>query len=279
MRLIDSPAVTALIELALSEDLSLGDITSEMLIPADAAGRAVILTKDTCVIAGLELAQRIFQRVDPTIDFEHTVADGTDVAAGTDIAAVSGSIRSILSGERLALNFLQRMSGIATATRKAAGICDRYGCKIVDTRKTTPGCRVLDKYAVRTGGGSNHRFSLGDGILIKENHILAAGGVEAALSLALRRRRHPLKVQIETRTMDEAERAVAAGADALLLDNMDTDTISSAVSRFGRNVILEASGNITLENLAAYAATGVHLISMGALTHSVIAADLSLYIK
>jgi nicotinate-nucleotide pyrophosphorylase (carboxylating) len=278
MRLANSPAVISLIELALSEDLSMGDITSEMLIPADAAGQAKIVAKDSCIISGQELAQRVFQRVDPEVEFKQLIPDGTHVDAGTDIATVGGAFRSILSGERVALNFLQRLSGISTATSKAAAICDRYGCKIVDTRKTTPGFRVLDKYAVRTGGGSNHRFSLSDGILIKENHIQAAGGVEEAVTLALKHRRHPLKVQIETRTLEEAERAVSAGADALLLDNMNTDSLVDAVSRFSQKVLLETSGNITLDNLAAYAATGVHLISMGALTHSVMAADISLYI-
>ncbi|MBN1356474.1 carboxylating nicotinate-nucleotide diphosphorylase [bacterium] len=279
MEIFNTPAVADLIKIALAEDLILGDATTEILVSETAHSRAVIVAKSPCIVAGQGLAERIYRQVDPGIRYEVLIQDGDHAVPKSEIAIVTGRSRSILAGERLVLNSLQRLSGISTGTHRAAKICSARGCRVIDTRKTIPGWRILDKYAVRVGGGGNHRMSLGDGILIKNNHIQAAGGIETALQTALAKRRHPMKIQIEVRSVREAERAVAAGAEALLLDNMSPSDISMIVSRCASGIILEASGNITWDNLDSYASTGVHFISMGLLTHSVQAADLAMYIE
>jgi len=224
----------------------------------------------------LKIAEAVFRRIDDRITFSPVVQDGYRASTGDKIVSIEGSTRALLAAERTALNFLQRLSGIATLTHSIVESISPAECRVVDTRKTTPGWRVLGKYAVRIGGGRNHRFSLGDGILIKENHIHAAGGIEQALERALANKRHPLIVQIEVRTSDEAARAVRAGAEALLLDNMSPSEVRNIAKLYRSRVLLETSGNITPETIREYALTGVHLISVGRLTHSAPAADLSM---
>ena len=276
MDIFDLPGTHSLIDLALTEDLSLGDVTSEILLDTTASARGEIRAKQSCVIAGQGLAQRVFKRVDTDIQYTEVINDGYCVQNGDLIATITGPVRAILSAERLALNFLQRLSGIATITQKATRGCAGTDCLICDTRKTTPGMRLMEKYAVAMGGGKNHRISLGDGILIKDNHIQAVGGIEAAIKIALKRRRHPLKVQIEVTCFDEAVEAVEAGTDALLLDNMTVELVQHIADKFRNSVFLEASGNMTLDRIPLYARTGVHIISAGFITHSAPAVDLSL---
>ncbi len=273
------PAVLQLIEAAIYEDLSLGDITSDMLIPTGHESFGRLIAKENFVVAGQLIAGKVFHRIDPAIQYRVLVPDGQSACIGQPIAEVNGSTAAILAGERIALNFLQRLSGIATGTRNAVQSLAGTDCRVIDTRKTTPGWRILEKYAVRMGGGWNHRMSLGDGILIKDNHIKAVGSVGKAVALALEKRRHPLKIQVEVTTAAEAAEAVAGGADALLLDNMTPEEIVELAARYRDKVLLETSGNITHETLGKYAAAGVHLISMGKLTHSVTACDISLKLE
>jgi len=271
-----------LIDRAISEDLDLGDITSDILILDKEISCATIVVKQSCVLAGQSIAKLVFTRLDPQVIYETQVSDGSEVKSGACISRIKGSTRSILAGERIALNFLQRMSGIATITKIAVSKIQSTSCVVVDTRKTIPGWRLLDKFAVKMGGGQNHRICLGDGILIKDNHIQAVGGVRKAVELAKRHRRHLLKIQIEVTNSQEAIEAVNAGAEVLLLDNMKPPQLRKTVEKvlaLRRDVTMEASGNINLDNLLEYAQTGVHLISMGYLTHSVPAADLSLYLE
>ncbi|MBN1551742.1 carboxylating nicotinate-nucleotide diphosphorylase [bacterium] len=274
-----SPDILQLIELAIREDLSLGDITSDILIPKHQTGKAVILSKAHGILCGQEIAEMVFARIDQAITCNFHLHDSDLMHPGDIIADISGPVHSILSGERIVLNFLQRLSGIASFTHQATTKCKNTPCRISDTRKTTPGWRILQKYAVACGGGANHRICLGDGILIKDNHIRAAGGIAQALKKALKHRRHLLKVQIEVTTPQEAHAAVENGAEALLLDNMSPEQIQSLVNEFGNRVFLEASGNINETNLESYARTGVNLISMGALTHSFHSLDISLEVE
>jgi len=274
-----NPSFHDLLKIALSEDLQIGDTTSDLLISDSAICQAVIIAKSTCIICGQDVAKTVFQTVDDNVSFDIIIPDGSEVDRGIEIASISGSAHSILSAERIALNFMQRMSGIATATNHMVTLVEDTDCRVVDTRKTLPGHRILDKYAVRTGGGNNHRMNLGDGILIKDNHIEAVGSIQTAVINARTKSRHNLKVQIEVKSYDEAAIAVEAGADALLLDNMTPIEVLRIADKFRTCVILECSGNITSETIRRYADTGIHLISVGALTHSVIAADLSLLFK
>ncbi|MBW3594534.1 MAG: carboxylating nicotinate-nucleotide diphosphorylase [Actinobacteria bacterium] len=267
--------VEALVERFLEEDIGRGDRTTEAVVPDDVRGRARIEAREAAVIAGVDVARLCFSLLGE-VSWEPFVADGSRVEPGATIVRIEGPLRTILTGERTALNLLQRLSGIATMTRSYVDAVAGTPVDIVDTRKTTPGLRALEKYAVRVGGGSNHRAGLDDGILIKDNHIAAAGSVTEAVTRALADRPHGLKVEVEVQDLDQLDEALAAGAEAILLDNMSPDLVSAAVTRAGGKALLEASGGITLETVAEYAKTGVDLISVGALTHSVRAIDLSL---
>lgn len=265
---------------ALDEDLqSAGDITSQALIPPDLRGRARIVLREEAVVAGLPLASMVFRQLDAGIGFQALASDGDFLPAMSDIAVVEGPVRIILEGERTALNFLQRLSGIATLTRKYVRLAAPHGAEIMDTRKTAPGLRVLDKYAVRAGGGKNHRFGLYDGVLVKDNHISAVGGVGRATALAREAVAGERPVEVEVQDLEFLEEAIEAGADMIMLDNLSVEETKEAVRLAGGRVKLEASGGITLENVAAYASTGVDYISVGALTHSVRALDIALELE
>ncbi len=279
MKLAQTPGVRMLIDLAVTEDLAFGDVTSEITIPSTQENCGYISAKQACVLAGQEIAAAVFRTIDSTVKYEILIEDGSSLIPGEHIARIHGNTRSILAAERLALNFLQRLSGIATASHTAMSLIAHTDCAVVDTRKTTPGWRILEKSAVTAGGGRNHRFSLGDGILIKDNHIQAVGSVSDAVKLARQKRRHPLLVEIEVKNFAEVDEAVEAGADALLLDNMSPKQIHVIAAKYRTRITLEASGNITLDNIVAYAEAGVHLISMGSLTHSSPAVDLSLNLE
>lgn len=269
-------AVERLIRTALDEDIGPGDITTEAALRGDERGIARASAKAEMVVAGIDLFGEVFLAMDSSLVFTPRRRDGEAVGKGELLAEVSGRLASILTAERVALNLFQRMSGIATLTRRYVGEVGGTRAKILDTRKTAPGLRILDKQAVRVGGGGNHRFALYDGILIKDNHIAAAGGIGPAVRRVRKRVPHTLKIEVEVKNMDELEEALAAGADAILLDNMGLDEMARAVHRVAGRIPLEASGNMTLERIREVAATGVDLISVGALTHSVTAADISL---
>lgn len=261
-------SIDPLIELAFEEDIGIGDITTESTVSPLQRGLGTIITETEGVIAGLPIAQRVFEKLDPDLDFQMLVADGDRVGGMTPIATVEGSAKSILTGERIALNFLQRLSGTATLTAQFVAATAQYDVKIIDTRKTTAGWRTLQKYAVRLGGGYNHRFGLYDGVLIKDNHIVAAGGVAKAIEQARSVVPHTMKIEVEVETLDQVEEAQGAGADIILLDNMPVNFMKAAVREIGEEILTEASGGITLDQVEAVAATGVNLISVGALTHS-----------
>ncbi len=269
-------SIDPLIELAFEEDIGIGDITTESTVPPTQQGSGTILAKTDGVIAGLPIAQRVFEKIDSHLEFRLLVVDGDYVESMTPIARVEGSAKSILTGERTALNFLQRLSGTATLTSRFVEATAKYNVKIIDTRKTTAGWRTIQKYAVRIGGGHNHRFGLYDGVLIKDNHIVAAGGIAKAVERARAIVPHTMKIEIEVDTLDQVEEAVAAGADIILLDNMPVNFMKAAVGEIGNEALTEASGGITLDQAEAVAATGVDLISVGALTHSAMPLDISL---
>jgi nicotinate-nucleotide pyrophosphorylase (carboxylating) len=268
--------VDRLIELALEEDLGPGDVTTQALIPVDRKGAAQIRAKEDLVVAGLPVAHRVFRKLDTQVQFFPEALEGQEVSPGDVLAQVRGPLAAILSGERTALNFLMRLSGIATYTRKMVSSVSDFPTAIVDTRKTTPGWRALEKYAVRVGGGANHRFGLFDGVLIKNNHLAAVGSITDAVRLAREKTHHLLKIEVEVTSLVELEEALAAGADIIMLDNMDETTMAQAVKFTAGRALLEASGSMTLERLPKVAATGVNLISMGALTHSAPAVDIHL---
>ncbi len=274
-----SAHVERLLELALEEDLSLGDVTSDATLDPGSQGEGAFLAKEDLVVAGTVVAARVFERLGATCRFERR--DGDRVTRGEVIGSARGSVPALLAAERTALNFLQRLSGVATATRSAveALAAGGGGTRLLDTRKTTPGWRVLEKAAVRAGGGKNHRLSLGDGILIKDNHVAACGGVAEAVRRARARAGALLKIEVEVVDLAGLETAVAAGADIVLLDNMDDAAMAEAVRRAAGRVQLEASGNMTLERLPRVAATGVDFVSMGAITHSARAVDISFELK
>ena len=266
-----------LIALALDEDLgSAGDVTTQALVPATALGRAELWAKEPMIVAGTEAARRALQAVDPALEVRFAVADGEGVEPRKVLGTVVGSLRSILIGERTALNLLQRLSGVATATARAAKALEGTRCQVLDTRKTTPGWRALEKAAVRAGGGKNHRFGLYDGVLIKDNHIAAVGSIGEAVRRARAGAHHLLKIEVEVVDLKGVDEALAAGAEVILLDNMDTGAIRAAVERIGGRARTEASGGITLERLPEIAAAGVDFVSMGALTHSARGMDISL---
>lgn len=270
------PGLDRILLAALEEDIGTGDITTESCVPAEAESHGEFIAKEAGVVCGLEVAQRVFALLDGRIVFEALKKDGDHVSAGEVIAVVDGPSRSILTGERVALNFMQRLSGTATATAKAVSEVSGTGTKIVDTRKSTPGMRVLEKYAVRMGGGCNHRFNLADGVLIKDNHITAAGGIAQAVAKARANAPHVMKIEVEAEYLGQVGQALEAGADIIMLDNMDCEVMSRAVRLVDGKAITEASGNMGDKNLRQVAETGVDFISIGALTHSVRALDISL---
>ena len=265
-----------LIDLAFEEDIGIGDITTEATVPSTQGGIGTLIAKSDGIVAGLPVAERVFAKLDTALAFRALVNDGEAVEAGTPIAEVQGSAKTILIGERTALNFLQRLSGIATLTAQFVAAVADYDTKIVDTRKTAAGWRAVQKYAVRVGGGYNHRFGLYDGVLIKDNHIVAAGGIVNAVHRAREVIPHTAKIEVEVETLDQVDEALEAGADILLLDNMSSGTMKSVVHEVGDLAMTEASGGITLERVQDIAATGVDLISVGALTHSAMPMDISL---
>ena len=267
------------IRLWLEEDIGTGDVTTLATVPPDRRSVGIIHAKEAGVIAGVPVAERVFHIVDPSLKFSAKVRDGDPVEKGAVIAEVAGSARSLLIGERLALNLLQRMSGIATGTRQFVAALGGLPVRLVDTRKTTPGHRMLEKYAVRVGGGHNHRFGLYDAVLIKDNHIKAAGGVKAAVTAARANVPHTMKIEVEVERFDQLEEALEACADIIMLDNMKPDMMTEAVRRIksaAPHVTVEASGSVTLESVKRIAETGVDVISVGRLTHSVPHLDISL---
>lgn len=267
-----------IIELALLEDLSLGDITSDTIFTPENRAKAAIRAKEDLVLCGMDVAKTVFHAVDPDVVFTPLKKDGDNVKKGEVVLELTGSTLSILKAERTALNFMQRMSGIATASREYAAIGKKYGVMIVDTRKTQPGLRRLDKYAVRTGGARNHRISLADSVMIKDNHIVAAGSITAAVKKIKDVIGHTPKVEVETTTLDEVKEALTAGADIIMLDNMTPEQIAVCKKEIAGRAIIEVSGGVNKTNLEAYCAVRPDVISMGALTHSVPAKDLSLKI-
>jgi nicotinate-nucleotide pyrophosphorylase (carboxylating) len=259
---------------ALAEDIGAGDVTTEATVAAEAVGTAVLLVKERGVVCGLGVAETAFRALDPEIRFEAFASDGDEVDAGAVVARVSGSERAILTAERVALNFLGRLSGIATLTRRYVDAIDGTGARVLDTRKTTPGLRPLEKHAVAAGGGRNHRFGLDDAVLTKDNHLRAAGSIAAAVELV--RAATDLSIEVECETLAQVEGALNAGVDAILLDNMSLDVLRAAVALVDGRARLEASGGVMLETIRAIAETGVDEISVGALTHSARSLDVSL---
>ena len=272
------PNVQRLIELALEEDLGRGDVTTAVTVgEADTRVTADLNVRRPIVVFGLGVAAAVFARVDPRIEVTVRARDGASAAPGDVLIDLVGPAATILSAERTALNFLQRLSGVATQARRYADAVAGTAARVVDTRKTTPGWRVLEKAAVLAGGCGNHRFDLGSGVLIKDNHIVACGGVGAAVRAAKARAPHPLRIEVEVTDLAELDEALAAGAEIVLLDNMTPDQVADAAARaHARGVLVEVSGGITLDTIGAYARAGADLISVGALTHSVAAVDIGL---
>jgi nicotinate-nucleotide pyrophosphorylase (carboxylating) len=268
-------ALDALLWLALHEDVGHGDITTDALVPAGAAGRALAVAREPFVLSGTRAFCRVFELLDGRTEVVSRFADGAWVAAEDPVLEVRGALRVLLTGERTALNLLQRLSGIATLTRRMVDAMAGSGCRLLDTRKTTPLWRMLEKEAVRHGGGHNHRFGLADGVLIKDNHLAAVGSLAEAVGRARRRAPHTLRVEVEVDTLEQLEEALQAGADVVLLDNFSLEAMHAAVALTGKRALLEASGGITLERVPSVAATGVDFISCGALTHSARAVDIS----
>lgn len=276
-----SPAIDAIIRNALKEDIGTGDITTSATIPAGHVSVGRFISKNRCTVAGLPFVKRTFLLVDSRLKFKMKSNEGVSVKKGVILAEVKGSTRNILMAERVALNILQRLCGIATLTNSFVNRVKGSGVKILDTRKTAPGLRYLDKYAVKMGGGHNHRFGLYDAILIKDNHIEASGGIENAVRLARQGKVRGKKVEVETGTLSEVSQALSAGADMIMLDNMPLDRMRKAVTLIRKrnaSVVIEASGNVNPANVSSIAKTGVDCISVGLLTHSAPAADISLKI-
>ncbi|EOD00212.1 carboxylating nicotinate-nucleotide diphosphorylase [Caldisalinibacter kiritimatiensis] len=271
--------IEEIVKKALLEDMNNGDITTDNLIDEESISEAEIVVKEDGVIAGLEVVETAFKFLDDNIEIQRLVNDGDEANKGTVIVKLKGKTRAILSAERTALNLIQRMSGIATQTSLYTKRIEKYDVKLVDTRKTTPGLRALEKYAVRMGGGYNHRFNLSDAVMIKDNHIKAAGGIKEAISTLREKIGHTVKVEVEVETLTELKEAIEAKADIVMLDNMSIEDMKKAVEINEGRVILEASGNITLDNIEEVAKTGVDVISSGALTHSVKALDISLKLR
>jgi len=268
-----------LIQNALEEDIGPGDVTTRALLSGEETGEAVAVAKADMIIAGMDVFRETFLFLDPDICFANGMEDGRAIKRGEILVELSGKLGSILTAERVALNFLQRMCGIATMTRRYVAAVQGTQARILDTRKTAPGLRMLDKCAVRIGGGFNHRYALHDGVLIKDNHITAAGGITQAITQARQNVPHTLKIEVEVKNQGEVREALAAGADTIMLDNMTLEAMREAVLFIEGRVPVEASGNVNLSTVRSIAETGVHYISVGALTHSVAAADISLLIN
>jgi len=271
-----TPRTDHLIDLALDEDAGLGDVTSRAIFPAKHTSRAFIEAGHDLVVCGLEVAARVFVKVDPALKVTLTARDGDRVKKGGIVLRVAGPTAALLTAERTALNFIQRLSGVATLSRKFAAVVDGTGTRVVDTRKTTPGWRALEKYAVRCGGCVNHRSSLGEHVLIKDNHIAAAGSLAKAVKLCRAAAPHSAKIEVEAKTFTEVREALRAAADVILLDNMTPAQVRDAVAIIAGAAVVEVSGGVRYETLRDYALPGVDVISVGALTHSAPAADLSL---
>lgn len=274
---IDWDKVDSIIENALAEDVGPGDITTDTIFPSEAKCEACIVAKERGVIAGVSIAIRVFENLDKDSSFSDILRDGDKLEAGQEILRINASVRAVLTGERLALNLLQRMSGIATATAKYVHILKESHTKILDTRKTAPGLRIFDKYAVQAGGGQNHRFGLFDAVLIKDNHINFAGGISQAVEMIRSKYQDNYKIEVETSTLDEVREALSCKADIIMLDNMSVSMMKEAVTIINGKAKTEASGGITLDTVSEIAETGVDYISVGAITHSSPALDISLY--
>ncbi len=273
----DSLLLKETIRIAIYEDIGHGDITSLLIVPEYKKAKASIIAKEDLILAGVPFIKEVFNAIDPGVEIQIFFDEGSRVKKGDIIAKISGSARSLLAGERISLNILQRISGIATMTNQYVKKVNGLPVKIADTRKTIPGMRLMEKYGVRIGGGVNHRFGLYDGILIKDNHIKVAGGVKRAIELA-KKGHHLLKIEVEVKNLDELKEALDAGADVIMLDNMSITDMKKAVKIAKGKAILEASGNVNLENIRSIAETGVDIISIGALTHSARAVDTSMKI-
>ncbi len=268
-----------LIRMALDEDIGSGDLTTSSVLTGDETGIAQVISKGEIIVAGIDIFGKVFRVLDLSLDFEKYAHDGQPAGNGEVLACVSGNLKNILLGERVALNILQRMCGIATMTNKYVKEVSGTGVKILDTRKTVPGLRSLDKYAVKTGGGVNHRIGLYDGVMIKDNHISASGGISNAIKNVTGNIPPTVKIEVEVKNLQEVGEALASGADIIMLDNMDTIEMKKAISLIAGKALVEASGNVTLSNVKEIAETGVDFISVGALTHSAPAADISLVFK
>ncbi len=271
--------VDNLIKTALLEDINYCDVTTDYLIPAEQMGKGKLVAKAEGILCGVEVAARVFELIDSDIKIEILIKDGESVKYGDELMRLEGRTASLLKGERTALNLIQHMSGIATAANQATKLVEGTNASIADTRKTLPGMRPLQKYAVMTGGAKNHRYNLSDAAMLKDNHIDAAGGITAAVTTLRKKIGHMTKIEVETRNLDELKEALAVGADIIMLDNMSPELMKEAVEITNGRAVLEASGGITNETLRAVAESGVDIISIGALTHSVKAFDISMYIK
>lgn len=277
--LVFTAGIYRLIDWALEEDIGSGDITTDYLVAPEADGQGRIIAKESLTLAGLDVARQVFAGLDPETVFLAAYSDGDTVDQGTVVATINARMTALLRGERTALNFLQRLSGIATHVRSFMRYLENSRVRLVDTRKTTPGWRVLEKYAVRIGGAGNHRMGLYDGVLIKDNHIVAAGGIANAVTRLRSQVSHLTKIEVETATQQEVQEAIDSGADVIMLDNMDITAIKAAVALIHGRALVEVSGGVTQNDLQALVETGVDLISSGALTHSARAVDLSMKIK
>ncbi len=279
MELLYNTQIDKIIELALEEDIGSGDITTLSTIPEKTTATGKFIAKQDTVICGIDIAKKVFHKIDPEVVFESYFADGDMVKTGDVIASVSGNARSMLVAERTALNIMQRLSGVAMRTHECVEMVAGTKAKIADTRKTTPGMRALEKYAVRVGGGTNHRFNLADGVLIKDNHIAAAGSITKAVKNARAVIPHTLKIEVEVETFEQLDEALMAGADIIMLDNMSNEDMAKCVKITHGRALLEASGNMDRRDLFEVAKTGVDIISIGALTHTIKASDISLKFK
>jgi nicotinate-nucleotide pyrophosphorylase (carboxylating) len=278
MDLVITPQIKEMIKVALEEDLGPGDITTLSAVPFELRGKGSFRAKRACVVAGIDLLEEIFSFLDPSVRVTRLSRDGESVSNGTVVAEAQGPLRTLLMGERTALNFLQRLSGTATLTRRYVESVAGFPCKIIDTRKTTPGLRALEKYAVRVGGGTNHRFGLYDAALIKDNHIAAAGSIRKAVELVRDHSPFMAKIEVECATLQQVDEALTAGVDVVMLDNMTSEEMARAVQLINKRAKVEASGGVNLENVKQIAATGVDFISIGALTHSAAASDFNMKI-
>lgn len=272
-------SIDDLIEISLKEDIGYADITTDNLVDPELEGVGVAIAKENFVVAGLEIAKRVFQSLDEKVVYESGFKDGDRLEQGGTIFQVSGKLGALLKGERTALNFLQRLSGIATHVRSYVDELKNTAVRLVDTRKTTPGMRFLEKYAVRVGGGFNHRMGLYDGVLIKDNHIAACGGITASVERIRSKISHLVKIEVEVSTLDEVKQAIAAGADVIMLDNMNIKRIKESIALIGDRATVEVSGGVTKDSIGRLADIGVDLISVGAFTHSARSMDISMRIK